>query len=100
MAAVPTTFVCMVYPRDKSTDPYPATLVGFQFLTGLSVGGGPMPPGTPPELPPIDPPPPEKPLDQLLTAVAKEPPPQGGWGFFPEYGWVWSAGPSTPGPKR
>ena len=54
MAAVPVTIQCMVYPRDKSGPPYPATLVGFASITGLQVGGGPILP--PSEVPPVDPP--------------------------------------------
>ena len=98
MAAVPVTIQCMVYPRDKSGPPYPATLVGFASITGLQVGGGPILP--PSEVPPVDPPliiwggpidpypshpiyypdPPTKP---------EEPPPEGWrWVYSPVYGWV------------
>lgn len=100
MSAVPVTIVCMVYPRDKSTEPYPATLAGYAHITGLGVGGGPIDPPpditpkpplviwgggnepfpTPPiELPGIDNPPPDKP------PVAVEP---------PHEGWNWSAAKS------
>ena len=54
MAAVPVTIQAMIYPRDKSGDPYPATIVGFASITGLTIGGGPILP--PDQVPPIDPP--------------------------------------------
>lgn len=53
MSSVPITFVCMVYPRDKSVKPYPATLAGFAQITGLGVGGGPIEP--PPDIVPEPP---------------------------------------------
>jgi len=53
MAAVPVTIVAIVYPRDKSTEPYPATIQGFAHITGLGVGGGPIEP--PPDIP-VEPP--------------------------------------------
>lgn len=53
MAAVPVTIQCVVYPRDKSGPPYPATLVGFASITGLGVGGGPIEP--PPDIVPEPP---------------------------------------------
>lgn len=55
MAAVPVVLQVMVYPKDKSVKPYPATLAGFATIAGLEVGGGPVvPPGSelPPEVPP------------------------------------------------
>lgn len=114
MSAVPVTFVCMVYPRNKTVEPYPATIVGYANITGLGVGGGPIdpppdivpepplviwgPPGpwpTPPIFLPPDPPPEQPP-------VAVEP---------PHEGWNWSAAksgwyylyvprPGDPQPKR
>lgn len=53
MAAVPLTFQCMVFPRNKTVAPYPATIVGLASITGLEIGGGPI--ETPPDLP-IEPP--------------------------------------------
>jgi hypothetical protein len=97
MAAVPVTLSVVIYPRNKTDAPYPATLVGYAWVTGLEVGGGPI--VSPPVEPPIDPPPPETPLDELLTAVAKEPPASGGWGWFPEYGWMYKPGPGGAAPK-
>lgn len=54
MASVPVTIVAMVYPRNKTVEPYPATIQGFANITGLGVGGGPILP--PDEVPPVDPP--------------------------------------------
>ena len=53
MASVPVTIVAIVYPRDKSTEPYPATIQGFAHITGLGVGGGPIEP--PPDIVPQPP---------------------------------------------
>lgn len=112
MASVPVTICAMVYPKNKSDPPYPATLVGFAWVTGLSVGGGPMPGGgdqiwgggnepfpTPPiHIPPEKPTPPELPSD---PGTPKPPPPDGGWGWHPDYGWGYFPGgggkPQPPG---
>ena len=53
MASVPVTIVAMVYPRNKTDEPYPATIQGFAHITGLGVGGGPIEP--PPDIP-VEPP--------------------------------------------
>ena len=53
MASVPVTIVAIIYPRDKSTKPYPATIQGFAHITGLGVGGGPIEP--PPDIQPQPP---------------------------------------------
>ena len=53
MAAVPVTIVAMIYPRDKSVKPYPATIAGYANITGLGVGGGPIEP--PPDIQPEPP---------------------------------------------
>lgn len=111
MAVVPITINGVAYPKQKSADmkPIPVTIVGHAWITGLHVGGGPLPDAhpehpivlpDPPVEPPIDQPPPEHPLDEMLTLVAKEPPKEGGWGWFPEYGWVYSKGEGQSGPKR
>jgi hypothetical protein len=99
MSVVPITINGVAYPKEKSADmqPFPVTIVGYAWLTGLTVSGGPLPP---PTEPPIEEPPPETPVDQMLTLVAKPPPAEGGWGFFPEYGWVWYPAGSGPQPKR
>lgn len=52
MAAVPVTIQALVYPKNKSVPPYPATIVGLASITGLEVGGGPvMPPDIKPDPP-------------------------------------------------
>ena len=123
MAAVPVTIQCMIYPRDKSGDPYPATIVGFASITGLTVGGGPILP--PDEVPPgevqpplviwggpIDPypdhglPEPPTPPDQ---PPATPTPPHEGWNFnngsnpdYPNVGWyyVYVPSPTDPQPHK
>lgn len=54
MAAVPVTIQCIVYPRNKTAPPFPATIVGLASITGLEIGGGPIIPD-PPDLP-VEPP--------------------------------------------
>lgn len=53
MAPRPVVFHAFVYPKNKTVEPYPATLVGLAYDPSLSVGGGPIEP--PPDLP-IEPP--------------------------------------------
>ena len=50
MAAVPVTISGVVFPKGKSADdkPIPCTIVGYAWVTGLGVGGGPVFPATPP----------------------------------------------------
>ena len=115
MAAVPVTISGVVFPKGKSADdkPIPCTIVGYAWVTGLGVGGGPVFPATPPPgggggehpahpivLPPTEPPdipPPEIPSD---PGMVKPPPPEGGWGWSPVYGWGYFPGTGGPGPKR
>jgi hypothetical protein len=99
MAAVPVTIRGVVYPlqkggRSANDQPFACQIVGQAWITGLEVDVSPPDHVDPP---PIDNPPP----DALpgVTTVVKEPPATGGWGFFPEYGWLYSAGPAA-GPKR
>lgn len=125
MSVVPVTINAVVYPKNKKDAPFPATIVGYAWITGLKPdqsppGAQPHPehpiviiPGDPPtiwgpgdprpqppiELPPVEEPPPDHPLEQLVTLVAKEPPADGGWGWFPEYGWVYSPGEGGATPK-
>lgn len=128
MSVVPVTINGVAYPKNKKDPPFPVTIVGYAWITGLSVGGGPagpqphpehpivLPPEnpgdppiiwgggnepmpTPPIVIPPDRPPPDHPLEELFTMVAKEPPPEGGWGWFPEYGWVYSPAAGAAGPK-
>jgi hypothetical protein len=94
----------MIYPRDKSVKPYPATIVGAAWITGLSVGGGPMPGGDahpehPIVLPPVDQPPPVDPGPNI-TITVKEAPANGGWGANSDEGWYWTPGPGQAGPKK
>jgi|SRR6516164_9083039 hypothetical protein len=129
MAVVPVTLAVVVYPRDKSGDPYPATLVGYAWATGLGVGGGPVAPGAPPGqpahpivlppnlpahpivIPPAAPgipthpivlpePPTEPPELPTVPSDPKPPPPGGGWGWSPEYGWGYFPGTGGAGPKK
>lgn len=126
MAEVPVTIQAMVYPRDKSGDPYPATIVGFAEITGLKPGGGPILP--PDEVPPVEPPlgiwpnPPEgqAPHPEHPIVIPEPPIPPDvtppttdkvheGWNFndgsnpkYPNTGWyyVYVPAPGSPGPKR
>src|SRR5215831_15624168 len=104
MAEVPVTINGVIYPKAKggTMRPTPVTIVGSAWVTGLGVGGGPIvPPDQPPPvdgnhpahpivLPPTDPVvPPEIPQD---PTVVKPPPPEGGWGWSPQYGWGYFPG--------
>jgi len=119
MSQVPVSMQVVVYPRDKSVKPYPATIVGYAWITGLAPGGGPMPggPGAPPRpdhtlpgdlphpehpivLPPIDKPPPVNESGVEITLTVKEAPANGGWGMNLDEGWYYAPGPTEAGPKR
>ena len=54
MATVPVVIDGVFYPSGKSADDQPikGTMVGNAFIQGLSVGGGPIIPDTPPVIPP------------------------------------------------
>ena len=112
--------------KSAGAKPTPCTIVGYAWITGLKPdqsppGSQPHPehpivivppenPGDPPQIwgpndprptppiviPPTDQPPPDHPLEEMFTMVAKEPPADGGWGWFPEYGWVYSRGEGHP----
>lgn len=118
MAQVPVTLAVNIYPKNKTDAPYPATIVGYAWVTGLEIGGGPVippeiappdmpgiwPPGSgidmpthPIVLPPIDPSPPEIPDP---PSMVKPPPPNGGWAWSPVFGWIFVPGSGTAGPKR
>jgi hypothetical protein len=120
MPAVPVTINGVAFPKNKKDPPYPVTIVGYAWVTGLAVGGGPvyppqLPPGTPehpivlpptgehPEHPivlPPDQPPIEPPDIPNPPTEGKPPPPDGGWGWSPDYGWGWFPGTGSAGPKR
>jgi hypothetical protein len=112
MAQVPVSMQVMIYPKNKTVPPYPATIVGYAWITGLEVGGGPIipPDETPPVQPPlviwggpIDPypdigfPVPQPPIDPPPVDPPAAPTP-------PHEGWNWSASQSgwyylhVPGP--
>ena len=106
MAQVPVSMQVVVYPRNKTVAPYPATLVGYAWITGLEVGGGPMPGGPPPgepahpiELPPVTEPPPVQ-DDGKIAVIIKPAPEGGGWGFAAQQGWYYAPGAGGAGPKR
>jgi hypothetical protein len=116
--------------KSADDTPVPCTIVGYAWATGLGVGGGPVFPSTPPGggehpehpivIPPAPPieggpplpthpivlpePPPEGP--PILPpgdppgTIVKPPPPGGGWGWSPDYGWGYFPGAGGPGPKR
>jgi hypothetical protein len=99
MAAVPVTIHAFVYPKNKTVEPFPATIVGFANITGLGAGGGPIEP--PPDIPvqpplviwggPFDPPAhPEHPIawpPGNVTPPPDQPPAQV---ETPHEGWNWS----------
>jgi len=95
----------MIYPRNKTDAPYPATIVGEAWITGLQVGGGPAEPQPHPEhpivLPPVEQPPPVEETPGVgITITLKKAPPEGGWGVNLEEGWYYAPGPTQAGPKR
>lgn len=125
MAAVPIAMQVMVYPRDKSHDPFPATIAGFVARSDVGVGGGPIiPPGE--ELPPIKPPeevwpptdahpehpivlPPDPPTQPPDPPTSTQPIKPNAWNWndgtnpqYPTAGWfyVHVPAPGQPGPKR
>lgn len=53
MAERPVKIIGTLFPRDKSSKPYPVTILGWASDPTLSVGGGPiLPPDQLPEVPP------------------------------------------------
>lgn len=100
MSYVPVTINGVAYPKNKKDPPFPVTIVGSAWVTGLSVGGGPSP-GMPPlpdnALPPIEQPPPEIPT---TPSDPKPPPPNGGWGWSPDYGWGYFPAGGSAAPHR
>lgn len=109
MGYVPVTINGVAYPKNKKDPPMAVTIVGAAWVTGLGVGGGPMPGGDPPLViwgggnepfptPPIAMPPPEQ-IPNPPTE-GKPPPPNGGWGWSPDYGWGYFPPPGSATPKR
>jgi hypothetical protein len=118
----------VMFPKGKAAGdkPVPCTIVGYAWVTGLGVGGGPIiPPAQPgepprpehpivlPPTPPIEgqppipthpivlPDPPTSPPDvPPQDNMVKPPPPEGGWGWNPVYGWGYFPGTGSAGPKR
>ena len=112
MAAIEITISGVLYDKHARTT-RPVVLIGEASLTGLGVGGGPIHPEPPPGIwGPTDPRPgyglpdnpgiwgpndprptppihiPKPPIDPPSNpGEPKPPPPDGGWGWHPEYGW-------------
>lgn len=133
MAAVPVTIVGIETREDGSSGT--VTIVGMASLTGLGVGGGPMPPGQggggggggpphiwgPPDMPPgfwgggmgpgVKPQPhPEHPIvlppeqppptgEADEDGFIKPPPPEGGWCYHEDHGWLYAPGTGGATPK-
>jgi hypothetical protein len=129
MSHVPVTLNGVIYPKNKKDAPFPATFVGYAWISGLEVGGGPIippevaPPDLPGVWPPTDPPHPDHtlpgdlphpehpivlpPIDPPVPPevpnppeAVKPPPDGGGWAWGPNVGWIFVPGSATPGPKR
>jgi hypothetical protein len=103
MAAVPVIINGVMMPKGKSgrDQPVPAVFVGYASIPGLEVGGGPIIPDTPPEVP-VDPP--EEQPQPGVAVVIKPAPVTGGWGLATgknkEPQWFWAPAESGAGPKR
>jgi hypothetical protein len=111
MSVVPVTINGVAYPKNKKDPPFPVTIVGQAWISGLVVGGGPSPggPGDPPltiwgdigdyidaGFPGLQPPP-----DIPTTPSEPKPPPaDGGWGWSPDYGWGYFPPPGSARPKK
>jgi hypothetical protein len=102
MAAVPVVINGVMMPKGKGADdkPVPAVFIGYASIPGLSVGGGPVIPDTPPPIP-VDPPPDQPP--PALAVVIKPAPVTGGWGLAAQgdqIQWYFVPAQSGPQPKR
>ena len=105
MAAVEITISGVCYDKLSRTA-RPVTIIGEATLTGLSVGGGPMPggggegiwgptdpfPGYGLPKPPLHPAhpivlPPDKPVDPPVDPPTNPPDPAWSWCWSPQYGW-------------
>lgn len=118
MAAVELTITGVLYDKLNRTTQQ-VVLIGEASLTGLGVGGGPMPPGpggpvhiwgggnVPMPSPPIANVPgapgyrPPEPGGPPPDAGIKPPPSTGGWGYvgLPGFGWAYYPGTHEAGPK-
>jgi len=97
MAAVPVIINGVMMPKARGgrDQPVPAVFIGYASIAGLEVGGGPVIPDTPPEVP-TEPPPDPGPS---VAVVIKPAPVTGGWGYSNQ-GWFFAPGQSGAGPKR
>jgi len=103
MAAVPVIINGVLMPKGKSaTDkPIPAVFMGYISVAGLEVGGGPVIPDPPPEIP-VEPLPEPEPKPDLAVII-KPAPETGGWGCAANdqtLQWYFVPGASGAGPKR
>jgi hypothetical protein len=102
MAAVPVIINGVMMPKQKEGGgkPVPAVFIGYASIQGLQVGGGPVIPDTPPEIP-VDPPPENPPPS--LAVVIKPAPVTGGWGLAAQgdqIQWFFTPGQAGAGPKK
>jgi len=102
MSAVPVIINGVFMPAGKSANdkPIKGTLIGYASIAGLEVGGGPVIPDPPPEVP-VDPPP-EQPQPGIAVVI-KPAPVTGGWGLASkdqQLQWFFTPGASGAGPKK
>jgi hypothetical protein len=102
MAAVPVIIngVFMPSGRSASDKPIKGQMIGYASIAGLEVGGGPIIPDPPPEIP-VDPPPEQQPPN--LAVVIKPAPVTGGWGLASDgqkLQWFFVPAQGSAGPKR
>ena len=102
MAAVPIIINGVFMPKGKAAGdkPEPGVFIGYASITGLEVGGGPIIPDPPPEVP-VDPPPDNPPPS--VAVIIKPAPVTGGWGLAGQGGqlqWYFVPAASGAGPKR
>jgi hypothetical protein len=107
MSVVPVTINGIAYPKNKKDPPFPVTIVGQAWISGLKPGGGPAPGGPPLEIwgdigdyidagLPLPQPPPTQPD----PPVDKPPPANGGWGWSSDFGWFYVPGSGSAGPRK
>jgi hypothetical protein len=101
MAAVPVVINGVMMPKGKGAGdkPVPAVFIGYASIAGLEVGGGPIIPDAPPDVP-VDPP--EQPQPGIAVVI-KPAPVTGGWGLASQGGqlqWFFTPSQSGAGPKR